>query len=460
MTDLYEVFEVDISEDQMKADLKQSAPVPEDVTKEDLLKFLKENGVIFGIYQERIQELIKGNLKPPFTVAEGVKPQDGEDGYIWSMLDDLEIGTSEDLLESKQLVDLKQVINIPSVIKGEIVGKKIKPTEAIPGTNLAGEEVKGRNGKDVVLRQGKNTKLQDEGTTLIANTDGQVSVEPRVIHVYPVFEVHGDIDMRTGNIDFVGNVNVRGSVPSGFEIKAKGDIRVHGSVEAAHLEAGGSIFINQGVVAQGGGLIHAEAEVVSSFLNQANIKAGGDVTVAKSILHSKVETDGALNCFDRKRSICGGSVSAVTGLDANEIGNEMNTPTSIYVGVSQSILEKEKKNKALKAEAEDNLQKLGVLLKKLLDKEKQSGLSPQEKVTKLRIRKSFAEAHEMLNSAQSGLESIGDAIETDEPVKVKVRRTIYPQVDIHFGKYRKRITTKHKGVVFSLDKSEIRFEPL
>ncbi|AOM83160.1 DUF342 domain-containing protein [Salisediminibacterium beveridgei] len=460
MIDLYNMIDIEISDDQMKAELKQSAPFPEGVSKDDILKFLRESGIVFGIHEERIDALIKGVNKTPLTIAEGVKPQNGKDGYIWSMLDEDDSEFTDEQLESKQMVDLKQVIQIPSVTKGEVVGRKINPTDAIPGTNIAGEEVKGRNGKEVVLRQGKNTKLQDEGATLVANIDGQVSVEPRVIHVYPVFEVHGDVNMRTGNIDFVGNVNIRGSVPSGFEIKAKGDIRVHGSVEAAHLEAGGSIYIHQGVVAQGGGLIAAESELVTSFLNQANVKAGGNVTVTKSILHSKVETDGVLNCFDRNGSICGGSVSAVAGLDANEIGNEMNTPTSVYVGVSQSILEKEKANKKLKAEAEDNLQKLGVLLKKLVNKEKENALSAQEKVTKLRIRKSFAEAHENLNIAQSGLDSVSEIIEAVDPIKVKVRKTVYPQVDIHFGKYRKRITTKHKGVSFFLDKSEIRFEPL
>lgn len=460
MSDLYDVFEVELSEDLLTALIKVSAPIPDTVTADDLTAFLKENSVVFGIHKEKLDPFLKGELKSPVTIAEGVPPEDGKDGYIWSALEDLESDQTDDLLHTDKIVDLKQVINIPTVTKGEVIGKKINPTEGIPGTAVTGEEIKAKNGKDVILRQGKNTKIEDEGTTLIANTDGQISVEPRVIHVYPVYEINGDVDMRTGNIDFVGNVNIRGSVPSGFEIKAKGDIRVHGSVEAATLDAGGSIYIHQGVVAQGGGLIRAEGEVISSFLNQATIQAGGDVTVTKSILHSNVETDASVKCYDRNGSICGGSVSAVRGLDANEIGNEMNTPTSIYIGVSQSILEKEKKYKAMKAEAEDSLQKLGVLLKKIVTKEKQAALSPQEKVTKFRIRKSFAEAHENLNEALAALETISDFLEADEPGKVKVRRTIYPQVDLHFGKYRKRITTKHKGVIFSLDKSEIKFEPL
>lgn len=460
MSDLYDVLEVELSEDQMRAVIKVSAPIPESVTADDLVAFLKEHNVVFGLHKEKLEPLLRGELASPVTIAEGVKPEDGKDGYIWSALDDMDSDDSHELKSANQIVDLKQVINIPTVTKGEVIGKKVNPTEGVPGISVTGDEIRAKNGKDVILRQGKNTKIEDEGTTLIANTDGQISVEPKVIHVYPVYEVNGDIDMRTGNIDFVGNVNIRGSVPSGFEIKAKGDIRVHGSVEAANLDAGGSIYIHQGVVAQGGGQIRAEGEVISSFLNQANVKAGGDVTVTKSILHSKVESDAAVKCYDWNGSICGGSVSAVSGLDANEIGNEMNTPTSIYIGVSQSILEKEKKNKVIKAEAEDNLQKLGVLLKKIVTKEKQSALTPQEKVTKLRIRKSFAEAHEKLNEAQAALEIIADSLESDEPGKVKVRRTIYPQVDLHFGKYRKRITTKHKGVVFSLDKSEIKFEPL
>src|SRR5690606_12118002 len=88
--------------------------------------------------------------------------------------------------------------------------------------------------------------------------DGQVSItENDKINVFPIFEVKGDVDFRVGNIDFVGMVLIRGNVLSGFKIKATGDIRIMGEVEAADLEAGENIEIMAGVVAQGKGSIIA-----------------------------------------------------------------------------------------------------------------------------------------------------------------------------------------------------------
>ncbi|UTW69218.1 DUF342 domain-containing protein [Anaerobacillus sp. HL2] len=50
-----------------------------------------------------------------------------------------------------------------------------------------------------------------------ATIDGQMSVESKaVIHVYPIFEVNGDLDLKVGNISFIGSVNIRGNVPARF----------------------------------------------------------------------------------------------------------------------------------------------------------------------------------------------------------------------------------------------------
>ena len=75
------------------------------------------------------------------------------------------------------------------------------------------------------------------------------------INVFPVYEVNGDVDYNTGNIDFVGTIVIRGNVRSGFKVKADGDIRIIGSVEGAELEAAGSIEISAGIIGQNKGLL-------------------------------------------------------------------------------------------------------------------------------------------------------------------------------------------------------------
>ncbi|MCR6111094.1 DUF342 domain-containing protein [Bacillus sp. A301a_S52] len=457
MEELHEILTIEVSRDKMSAKLKQLQPLPEEMTVDDLKKFVKENGVTYGLFEETIEKIVTGNVNLPAIIAKGLDPIDGENAYIWSILEDLQDEGSAQQNEEED-INLKKVIEIPSVENGELVGKKIEATEEKNGVNVYGEDVKAKPGRDIKLRPGKNTRV--DGLEIFSTIDGQISVEPKVIHVFPIYEVNGDVDMKVGNIDFIGNVNIRGNVPSGFEIKAQGDIRVHGSVEAAVLKAGGSIFIQQGVVAQGGGIISAEGDVETSFLNQANIEAGGDVKVTKSILHSTVKAQGFVYCNQNRGNIVGGSISSGKGIEVNEVGNHMNTPTTLFLGVSEEAVASESKYKTQMLKAQENTQKLGVLLKNIVDKEKISPLTAKEKVMKLKIKNSLMDANKELNSAKDKLDEIKELFENQDQAEIRIIKAIHANTDLHFGKYRRKIVTTHEHVLFKLDRSEISFEPL
>lgn len=459
MGGFHEIFEVAVSDDQLQAVLKQHSPLPEGITENELISFLKECGVSYGILRDTVSQIAAGNKELPAVVAEGKPPVNGEDAYIHSILDDIRRETDRcDEHDPDGDVDLKKVIDIPSVEAGTTVGRKVERTEAVNGMTIQGEEIPAKPGRDIKLRPGKNTRV--EGIEIIATTDGQVSVEPKVIHVFPVFEVNGDLDLKTGNIDFIGNVNIRGNVPSGFEVKSRGDIRIHGTVESANLSACGSIYIHQGVVAQGTGLIQAGGDLHTSFLNQANIEAGGDVHVTKSILQSQIEARGYVFCKQGRGNIVGGSVSAGKGIDVNEAGNHMSTPTTFYLGISEKAVAAEKKYKAQLSDAQETTQKLAVLLKKLLEKEHSAGLSTKEKITKLRIKNSLQEANNLLSEAKDELMDLHDTFENQYNAQIRINKTIYPNSHLHFGKYQRKIVTKYDHVSFKIDRCEIKFEPL
>ncbi len=72
---------------------------------------------------------------------------------------------------------------------------------------------------------------------IYANVNGQVSIIDNRIHVLDVYEVNESISMKIGNIDFPGKIVIRGDVPTGFTIKAEGDISIFGLVEAATIIA-------------------------------------------------------------------------------------------------------------------------------------------------------------------------------------------------------------------------------
>ena len=53
--------------------------------------------------------------------------------------------------------------------------------------------------------------------------------------VSPVFQLNGDVDFSSGDIDFRGNVSINGNVTAGFKVRASGDIEVNGFIENSEV---------------------------------------------------------------------------------------------------------------------------------------------------------------------------------------------------------------------------------
>jgi hypothetical protein len=82
--------------------------------------------------------------------------------------------------------------------------------------------------------------------TLYAEIDGQFTREGGSGSVLPVFEVPGDLDMKTGDVDFFGTVMIHGHVQDGFTVKAGGNVFVMGTVGEARIHAGGQVIVGAG----------------------------------------------------------------------------------------------------------------------------------------------------------------------------------------------------------------------
>ena len=241
---LEQYLEVSLSDDKMTAylligDVDQNIQF----TENELLQFLRNNQVQYGLKEEVLRDIARRPLlytKEPVVVAIGKEPVDGTDGKVELLM--VMKGSSRPLEQDDGSVDLKEIQQLNNVTRGQRIAMRKPATSAIAGINVRGEEVKGRDGKEARLKLGKNVVTDDEEVAAYAAIDGLiVKTEGDKLNVFPVYEVNGDVDYRTGNIDFVGTVVIRGNVLTGLRIKAAGDIRVIGGVEGAQLEAQGSI---------------------------------------------------------------------------------------------------------------------------------------------------------------------------------------------------------------------------
>lgn len=459
-------FHVKISGDQLLATVVLKKPLPEEEeerekvqwTKEDWLEFLERGRVTYGIIDEHLDRLVKDpyGTNTPLEIARGKQPIPGEDAYLSSPFKN-GVEKEKAVEETANRVNLKQITDIPMVKEGEFAGEKIDPTPGIDGVAVTGERITARKGRDFPLRPGKNTRV--EGNRIYATKGGQVSVQKRIIHVHPSYEVSGDLDMKTGNIDFTGSVIIRGNVPSGYEIKAEGDIHIFGMVEASLLEAGGSIHISGGVSSQKKGRIKANKDVHALYLNEAHVEAGGAIYIRQAIMHSVCEAGEEVLCKDSKGQIVGGKISAGRKIHAKEVGNAMHTSTALFIGASHDFLSDVRREEEILRRAKEETAKVRKLLRSFEQKEKKGfHLSTKEKVLQLRAKNTLNQWTKRAVEAAEKLQDMKDIYANQDRGIIIVENNIHPNVDIHFGKYRRKTNTTYTYVNIQFIDGEIAIQ--
>ncbi|TKC18680.1 DUF342 domain-containing protein [Robertmurraya kyonggiensis] len=447
-------FRVKISKNQLEAHIELHEHHDEDLTISigELENFLKEHQVVFGIIQTKLQEIAidPTNIEYPLLIAEGTPPQHGEDAY-------LTVEFKKEETKQKEKVNFREVLDIPSVKTGEVLASAVTETFGVNGTAVTGKVIPARDGKPLKVKPGKN--VIQNGSQFISTIDGQVSITHKSITVNPVFEVRGDLDLKTGNVNFVGNVVIRGNVPTGYEVVAGGDIKVYGLVEGAQLVARGNILISGGIAGGNRGNVVAGGSIQANFLNQAAIRAGQDVIIHTSSLHSSIEAKGAIYC--KNGHIIGGTLLAGKDIYVKELGNDLYTKTGLAVGYDPSI---DKKELSLKEESEqisENVKKLELIENKILATLKQKGqVTEQEKELLLKQRATKTQLEKQLRNIHWQLEEIELEKSDRSNFSIFVYDKVHPNTSLNFGKYSRLVQTTHSYVRFYIRNSEIVFEPI
>ncbi|WNB90377.1 FapA family protein [Bacillus sp. NEB1478] len=419
-----------------------------DITEDMVSKWLKEKNIQHGIRSEVVYQLMQNleGIHFPVIIAEGKLPEDGAAAQLVPV-----IGTEFTIEhDSNVRIDFKRLLKIPTVSSGQLIARKKTATEGRPGISVFGKPIPAKNGKEINIKNGENTFFHLEDLGIYATADGEVSFNTHSVNVYPVYRVNGDLSLKTGHIDFIGNVHVTGDVPSGFKIQAKGDIRIEGLVEAAEITTPGSIVIAGGVLGQGKGSIRCGGNFTSLYVNQGRILAGESIEVAQSILYSHCEAGNNIFCVTAKGNISGGTIKAGNQIHANEIGNETYTKTFIYMEEqeldNQSIMEIEQKI----TELQKTLEKLQQLKDAIVRQSAQPSGSSQSTINRIEMTlNQTAEQLSMLN-----VEKIKHITsEQNEKAQITIKGTLYPNVEISMGKYKRKVQSPfHSAKVFMEDK--------
>ncbi|MCX7714802.1 MAG: FapA family protein [Clostridia bacterium] len=445
-----EMIHVSTSSDKMEAYIVFSAPDldGEKLQFEQVLRALEHARIVYGIDQKLLREIFEERqYEKEYRVAVGKRPIDGVDGKVifrYTFEKDI-----KPKLDERGNVDYFNLDNYISVKAGEVVAEYQPPTQAVSGINVYGGIVKGRDGKNIRMPVGKNVQLLDDKITMVAKCDGLLEFIGGNLVVSPVLSINGDVDLTTGNIDFIGDVKIRGNVCPGMKVVAQGFVEVGGMVEAATIESRGDIVINGGVKGMGKAVLKAEGRVAARYIENATVCATQSVT-ASSIIQSTVECQGTVEVIGARSSIIGGSVKAMNSVICKNIGSENYIPTSIEVGMlpeyRRRLHDLTLNIQKIQAEIE-NLEKITHI--------PDDSLSEQQKVIKQRLLEERQRKTVVLKELETQLEEVNEKIQINEKSFISVEDTVHIGVCITINNSKMMITSPYKFVTFRLVDGEI-----
>ena len=329
---------IEVSSDSMKAFAYISPPRRggRHLKVQDVAANLKAHRISRGLREKEIEKvLLQDNYAKPILAAEGLPPKRGNDAKI-----DYKVNIKKNIINLREdaagRVDFKNLSKIENVVVGQIIAEKVPAQKGKTGYTIYNGMVSAKDGKDFILKPGKGTILSENGMQLSAEINGQVVLTRGRVSVEPVHRIAGNVGPKTGNINFLGSVYVGGTVLSGFEIKASGNIEIQGGIQKASVEAEGDIVVRSGI--HGGKAESTGGSVLAKFIQDADIYAHENVLVSDGILRSEVKAEDSIACHGRRAQVVGGRLWATNELRARTIGSSAYTATEICVGVNPFTL--------------------------------------------------------------------------------------------------------------------------
>jgi len=396
---------------------------------------LKEKNVIFGIDTMAIVNAIDlvislGNTIKGVVVARGLEPICGKDAQIQLKFSTEPVVQDFSILPDGR-INYKRKANITMAKAGSLLAVITEPSAGIDGMDVFGKPVIAPSGDSKVLCAGENVSVSKDGKQFFADIDGQPVLNKNILNVFQNYYIPGDVDYTSGNIEFEGNVTIRGSILSGIEVKAGGDVYVMGDVDGGIINAGRDVIISGGVIGSNDSIIQCGRNFSAGHLQNAYIEAEGDVIIKKSVFHSRIYSTGNVAVQDMNGVIVGGIVNALKNIEAAKIGSESGAKTVIIAG--QDFLIKKMKNQYNETTEflSRNIDKIAAILKPLLDAIKNGARLNEEQKQKVnQISKKYKELTKNLSIIEAKKKQLERGVQCNDAAIIKVFKFMYSDVTI------------------------------
>ncbi|WP_458459232.1 DUF342 domain-containing protein [Pseudobutyrivibrio sp.] len=445
---------IQVSSDGLEATMTFKIPdgksdVPK-FTAAQLLGFLNNANVTFGIDQDMLVKLSNSPIYgKPVKVAEGSAQVQGTPGYFEYHFDTTV--NRKPTIRPDGTADYMSIKTIETIQEGDVIATYHPAVQGSRGMSVRGQILEPKPVRDLPPLIGRGFDRSSDNLTYTAKITGKIEVNQGKISISPVHEVQGDVGIGTGNIKFNGDVIVHGGVHDGAVIDAAGNVIIHGLIEDCDIRAGKDLFLLSGVKGNEKTIIDCKGSVTAQFVEYAIITCGGDIT-ADYFFKSKVSCDGHIELNGNNASIIGGYVSAVQGIEVNDIGNSFGTTTNVAVGVDiERAAEYEMLAKKIQA-ISSNVQKIKKGIEEFDRLGEERGINYKEDPRRMQLLRVRIRDEAVVLEETKKLSRLKEVIMSGKGATIKVYRRLYAGSNISIDDHHVTIQDMHEKI--EIEKSE------
>lgn len=207
----------------------------------EVMQRLESLRVKHGFHQDEIVRAMEAKEPGIFEIASGRRPISGKDGWI-------ELKVNVDSLKGPKekdggLVDFRDLHTIPTVDRGKVIAVIHPPIPGQIGCTVTNEPLPAKQTLPIVLKAGQGVSIVDD--KVVSTEPGRPRIEQRgqlvKVAIMPKLTHMGNVDLASGNIRFMGDVEIFGEVDERMVVEAEGDIMIHRAVNFSSITASGAI---------------------------------------------------------------------------------------------------------------------------------------------------------------------------------------------------------------------------
>jgi uncharacterized protein (DUF342 family) len=295
-------------------------------------------------------------------------------------------------------------------------------------------------------------------TTLYATRAGAVHYDGDKIGVSNHLEISGNIDFRTGNIDFEGYLTVKGTVEDNFSIAANKDVEILGDYGVGSIREivskEGSIYIKGGIAGKSKAIVKSKKDIYTKFVSDATIECSGSVYIGYYCMNSNIKAKQVI-IESNKGKIIGGVIEAEQKVEAAYVGNAGEKRTQIIVnGFNRNSVKADIEKLQLKLEEA----KSGLAKAKQLFAIFSQGLEadPSQFRESAAAKERYFEAKDKVRLLEIEIKALLKCFKVKGEGEVNITKRVYPNTMIELKGMIEEIRQEAYGNCFVILDNEIR----